>query len=343
MNNLNIKKQIGNDLCRPVGTVSFVYESNDLFDVSKKGGIIFEHVTGLHVFRIVRNDELNLIFYHSSPGLGTRYSTIELNKVKQANRVILTFTWSPKEITFYIGPLIDDGQLVWEKGKQSVFQLRATNEGKIVEIDDPDKFMGVRILKGDKIVYRPPAIERWRDTLEAIKIIESGNSDKGYIYEVVITNSILMTLITGYEVYCKTRFIEIEKEGNKPNCQLLKEWKSRFDQIQEIEDKQLLNYFTTKRIINFQNYTECKDAYKKAYSIHFSSLGIGSEKVKLQKDILKYRHKIAHASPLVDVLNEGEELDNGPVFPNIEFRGKAISCIDEFINKLHNATINLIR
>lgn len=72
-----------------------------------------------------------------------------------------------------------------------------------------------------KPVLEPTAIETWQNTIQGVRLLQKGKSDEGYIFEVLICNLVIATLVTGFETYCKTRFIELEKEGIKPNLENL--------------------------------------------------------------------------------------------------------------------------
>jgi len=94
MKNLSseVIEQIREAIKRPEGTMRFTYTSEqDLFDQKIPGGIIFDLVSGGHYFRLERTDNLEISFYHSSPGTGTRVATVDLRKLKPSNSVFLHF------------------------------------------------------------------------------------------------------------------------------------------------------------------------------------------------------------------------------------------------------------
>ena len=98
-----------------------------------------------------------------------------------------------------------------------------------------------------------------------------------------------------------------------------------------------------RNIINFQNFQKCKIAYNKAYEIKFGDLGIKTSTLeKIQKFIL-YRHRIIHVSALLGILNQPEVPPDEPVFPKNELRVDAIREFNDFIGKLHDATLELRR
>lgn len=138
----DIVEQIREAICRPEGTVSFEYSSDVLFDPNVSGGILFEIASGAHLFRVERDDELRLSFYHSSPGTGTRVATIDLKNVVPSSKVFLLFSWTPAEINFYVVPRIAGSQLVSAKGIPSPRQFRVGKDGSIFQVGD----VGVEVM-----------------------------------------------------------------------------------------------------------------------------------------------------------------------------------------------------
>ena len=350
----DIVEQIREAIRRPEGTVSFEYVSDVLFDPKVPGGILFEIASGAHLFRVERDDELRLSFYHSSPGTGTRVATIDLKNVVPSSKVFLIFSWTPAEINFYVGPRIAGGQLVSAKGIPSPRQFRVGKDGSIFQVGDVGvEVMGVSVYQNGKPVLQPTALDAWKSTVEAVSVLFGGSSEKGHIFEVVVSNLTLSILVTGFEAYCKTRFLELEQEGIKPNIDALV---SRFftqkqrdigmpDVIAseaEANHVSFLQKIIEKRI-NFQNYEECKRAYNKAYELKIGEIGIASNDLEFLQCLIRYRHRIVHVSPLLGMLNQPEVPPEEPVFSNRKLGNDALKCFDTFITKLHNATLRLRR
>lgn len=350
----DILKQIQEAIRRTEGTVKFTYYSEELFDPKVPGGIIFEVVAGAQYYKVERDSNLQLFFYHSSPGTGTRVATIDLNKVKPSFKVYLAFSWTPKEINLYIGPYVDGGELIKATGVASPTQFRITKDGLVVQVGDVGVEIGhYSFFVGGKSMLQPTAIEVWINTVKAVEIIQGGSSEAGYIFENVISNLTLSTIVTGFEVYCKTRFIELEQEGIKPNIEAMvtrcfskEERDTGQPEILKAqalgENRTFLEKIIEKRI-NFQSYEECKRAYNKAYGIKFGEIGFSASELQLLQRIIRYRHRIIHVSPLIGMLNQPEVPPDEPEFSNREFASKAIKCFDFFINKLHETTLSLKR
>jgi hypothetical protein len=335
------------------GTFVFKYRSSDLLDKSKNGGIIFDLPSGQHVFRLERDNNFHLNFYHSTPGTGTRIASIALDQVVRAEEVQIFLTWSPAEINLHLGPMIEGGQLISATGILANFQLRVGRDGNIYRVgDDGVQVIGISVFQGNQPVLRPTAIEAWKNTLQAIEILGAGESKDGFIYEVVVTNLSIAILATGFETYAKTRFLELEGEGIQPNVEaIINAFYSQRDRLAGVigtldEEAKSLNItsidlIVSKRVIDFQNYEKCKLAYNKAYGVKFGELGLTSQTFEQLQRFLKYRHRIIHISPLEAMLNQAQVPPEEPVFSKKETLDTARKCFEEFIGKLHSTTLQL--
>ncbi len=352
---LHIFRQIQEAICRPEGTVTFEYYSKDLFDKSKQGGLLFQVSSGAHLFRLERDDNLFIHFYNSSPGTGTRVATIDLKEVPPCDRVFMCFSWSPTEIKLYLGPRVPNGKLFSASGLASQKQFRVGNDGGVYQIGDHGvEVMGISIYKGGKPVLQPTALDAWKETIKATEILARGQSDQGYIFETVVTNLILAILVTGFEAYTKKRFLEIEQEGIAPDIDAVvnsffprRERDAGIAEIlkDEAKDKQktVLQLIVERGAINFQNYQKCKLAYHKAFQLKFGSLGLESSTFEKIKKFITYRHRIVHVSALLGMLNQPEVPPKEPVFPKKELADEAMKEFNNFIEKLHQATLELRR
>ncbi|CAD6493977.1 MAG: hypothetical protein CHKLHMKO_00595 [Candidatus Argoarchaeum ethanivorans] len=94
-----------------------------------------------------------------------------------------------------------------------------------------------------------------------------------------------------------------------------------------------------KGLINFQNWEDCKTAYKKAYRIKVDE--IPNLKAGILKSIQKYialRHKIIYSKYDMTVLNFDKVPPEVPIFVNKEFIEQARDDFIEFMEKLHRET-----
>jgi hypothetical protein len=348
-------REIQESMQRPEGTLFFSYFSDELFDADKRGGKIWELSAGQHFFLIERTDDLILRFYHSCPGTGTRIAAIDLRQMSPCNPTGITITWAPTEINLYAGPLKDSGDIQSSVGTVSKRGFRIGRDRAVYQVGDEGvEVMGISVYQGQTPILLPTALEAWKATIQAVEVLATGTSTEGYIFEVVSTNLALSILVTGFEAYCKTRFLEIEGEGIRPDVvSLLKaiipkrELDAGIEEILNAEavdvGKTVLTLVVEQGRINFQNYLDCKRAYNKAYGIKFGEIGLDSDLLDRVQKLIKYRHRIIHVSPLIGMLNQPEVPKEEPVFPKRELAKEAANMFGRFIDVLHAATLKLRR
>lgn len=347
----NIIKQMKEAIKIPEGTIEFTFECEDVFNEEIKQGKIFEVVSGAHVFILERDDLMKLNFYKSSPGMGTHIATIDLKNVQKCNKMFYGFSWTPTEIALCIDTRLPESKMIVSQGHLSEKQFMATIDGGIIQVGD----IGVEVIQphvtvDGKQILEPTAIESWKDILKAVNILKSGKSDQGFSYENIVCNLTISTLVTGFEAYSKKRFIELDREGIKPNIENLinrvfsnPERESGQHELMKNEAHEKNVSFLeliAKKKINFQNYDECKRAYSKAYNLSFGNC-IDSNEINELKKIISYRHKIIHISALTAILDYNKSAPGNPVFANNQLAEKAISIFDSAINKIHLATLEL--
>lgn len=107
-----------------------------------------------------------------------------------------------------------------------------------------------------------------------------------------MSNFIIVTLVTGFEAYCKTKFLELESEGINPDLEALitafysQQERAHFTADDLKEEAVARNRIVLQKIvgdqrINFQDYEEAKKAYRKAYGIKFGETGVSSNDLAL--------------------------------------------------------------
>lgn len=347
-------EQISQNLNRPEGTIEMVTRFEDLLNPNALERIIFQIATGSQVYRVERTNELKMVYYYSSPGTGTRVAEIDLKKLPSAERYYWGFTWSPARTSFFIGPRMEGGELLISEGVETSKHFRVGRDGSVIQVGDEGiEVLNASFFANGKPVLQPTAIDAWKGTDQGIKILQGGTSDEGYLFEVVLSNLTLSSLVTGFEAYCKTRFMELPLEGIKPNIESLvnrvfsqNEREAGEPEIleQEAESEKIsLLEKIAKTRINFQNYDECKRAFNKAYGIKFGEIGLDSNELLFMQRIIKYRHKIVHVSPLVGMLNQEKVPPEEPEFSNKQLANKALNCFSKFVDRLHEATLKLKR
>jgi len=350
-----MKKRIIGLLKRPTGSLEFKYQLEGLFDPKIGKGIILQIVSGQIIYHIERDADLNMHFYHSTPGTKTRVATVNIKHLIGSKRVFIAITWSPEEISLNVGGLGgNSNQLLRATGVPSKISFRVDPTGAVYHIGDSGVTIGeYSVFIEGKPMLQSTAIEAWNNTIEAVKILHTGTSPQGYIFEVICTNLTIVMLVTGFETYCKRRFVELEQEGISPDVDALldkflsNKEKERGEaelikvdaQTASVSPVQLL---IDRGKIDFQNYDRCKLAYNRAYGIKFGEMkGITSALLEDIQRIIGFRHQIVHISPMMGMLNQGHVPPEEPIFPKHEYAQKVIDMFSGFINSLHSATLKL--
>ncbi len=335
---------------RPEGTLAFRYSCEGLFDATNELALL-QVVAGSHVFRLSRDSDLTLHFVHASPGTGTRVASLPIGDFRGTQRLVVYLIWSPGEIRLHVG---DEEQKIGLRGAQgstSERQLHALPDGTVLEVGGPGiAVAGLRVRSGTETVHEPTAREAWDDTLLAMNTLLAGKSDEGYMFESVQTNSVVVMLVTGFEAYCETRFLEIEREGLSADFDALaaqfKPLVKRAGGKAAMEAESANTNTTPSALLasdlNFQMYDNCKDAYRAGYGIRFADLpDIGSEDIRILKQTISFRHRIIHDSPLIGCLNQPYVPPQEPVFANRALADSSIELFKRFIAALHQATLAL--
>ncbi len=239
-------------------------------------------------------------------------------------------------------------------GEQSDTGIRVTSDGQIVTLGGPGVLVrDATVYMSGKPVLRPTAIEAWQSTLEAIEIVQDASSDQGFLFEIVTGNLCIAMLVTGYEAYCKTRFVELDAEGVEPDFDafatvFLRRSEIENGQIQKLRDQAAANrqspieYVVRRRLIDFQDYARCRRAYAKAYGLSFGgTVGIPNTILESLQKTLKYRHQIVHVSATTSILNHAELPGAEPVMATKDFVSKTANVFKGFIGMLHAASHEL--
>lgn len=125
------------------------------------------------------------------------------------------------------------------------------------------------------------AIQTWDETRKSIELLFNGASPDGDVFELICANLSIVVLVTGFESYCKRRFLELEDEGVESNFEELA--KKFLPQLERADLSKIIterahinNISPTKQLvnedrINFQNYDNCKTAFYKAYGLSFGN------------------------------------------------------------------------
>lgn len=339
-------------MCRPEGTVGFEYYSAALTSRAAPGGRLFEVVSGQHFFMLERTDDVRLCLYHSSPGTGTRVAVIDLKELGAIVKAYVAFTWSPDKLTLYFGRRNPNGELLHADGQASPIQFRIGLDGLVYRVGDEGvEVMDVKLIVGGKVVVQRTALEAWENMRRAVEVLKTGQSDQAYIHEVVVTNMAVSMMVTGYEAYCKTRFLELEMEGIVPDeedvralaihvCRLSGEGLQRIAGLAKKKGISIIAYLIGERKINFQSFLVCKDAYKRLYRVDFPQIISTETAAKLQM-LIKHRHNVVHVSALAGEVEASLTSRADPVHANAALLEDALNAFSEFVMGLHEASLKL--
>ncbi len=349
----NLIREIAAKICRPKGTVSFEYSSFDAFRVGTHGGMILEIPSGGHYFRLERTQDRRLNFYHSSPATGTRLASIDLKPVPTFQRAYLAFAWSSEEVRLYCGPRDLSVGMLSATGNSSPVSYRVQPDGSVYQFGSEGvQVMDVRVQRGKEVILAPTAREVWGSTLQALEILWSGKSDQGFIFESLQSTTTQSMLVTGMENYAKTRLLEIEMEGvpSDPEA-LFAAFASKTEReslrLSELKEQAqsagttLLCVVAASARINFQNFDDLKKAFRSAYGIKIGEIGLPSETINEIHQLIRYRHRIVHVSPLLTFLNQDNVPPEEPVFANRALADKATAAFGCLVDSLHKATMTL--
>jgi hypothetical protein len=350
----DVRDQIVNLMKRPEGTLTFRYTFEGLFDRSLGRGILLQIVTGGYLFRLTRDEDLNLTFTQAAPGTGTRIATVALEPLRDCASINVAITWSPDDIALHVLDPRNPTRMLTAHGARSPRLFQVGVGGMIAEIGD----VGVEGIEtyayvDGKTVIQPPALEAWRATLKAVEVLLSGSSTEGYMYEVVTANLSISILVTGYETYCKRRFLELEQEGMNPDLAalfsvvLVREERQKREQGEALQIEQdaaaqgvsLIQHLSDLRRLDFQDFARCKRLYNKAYHIKFGEdLDQSNQILEEVQKFIQARHRIVHVTPLSPLIFEPGKMEDEAMIARVQ---RATRAFDTFINGLHAATLRL--
>ncbi|MCL0089771.1 hypothetical protein M1O54_05415 [Dehalococcoidia bacterium] len=332
------------------GTLEFRITDGNLMDTSLENVLLFDVQVGESRFALHRDKNLHLIFTHWNIKTAIRVARVNIREFNADKGLFIALTWSGEENYLYVG---EEGgsNLKSSKAEQKGGAIRMGTNGALYQIGDEGIEVGwYRVREAGHDILEPTAKEIWDFTVTKVNILIEGCKLKDFLFESTLVQQCLIMLVTGFEVYTRTRFAEMEKEGKKPNIEaLMKEFARKKSVRDEIENyaksmgksllESMLEVRKGKGLINFQNWEDCKTACKKAYGIKFG--GIPNLKGGILKSIKKYialRHKIVHSKYDMTVLNFDRVPPEEPIFANMEFIQQARDDFIEFMETLHRET-----
>jgi len=187
--------------------------------------------------------------------------------------------------------------------------------------------------------------------MEKIRILIENCKKGDFLFESTLVQQIIVMLTTAFEVYTRTRFVELEKEGRVVNMEALynrfvpKKYREQFkEEIRESASKQgktELEVFIESRRINFQNWEDFKEAYNKGYGLKIGEVGIPNDILLDVQRFIDWRHKIIHSKDDHTMINFEEVPPAEPIFTNKDLVEKGLSIFQKLINEFHKSTLKL--
>lgn len=335
------------------GTITFVVSESNLFDEDIPLIRILEMAKGQTVFILERDPDFNLGFIQSNPNYETKIAKINIGDFYNAPKLFVAFTWSEKENTIYVGDYRSELRST-KSFKDPNVKFRAGKDGAIYQIGDKGIQVGFyRVKVGEEVVLEPMAKEIFDFQMEKIRILIENCKKGDFLFESTLVQQIMVMLTTAFEVYTRTRFVELEREGKTVNMEALynrfvpKRYREQFkEEVKEIASKQgktelevFIEGIDGRRPINFQDWEAFKDAYNKGYGLKIGEIGISNDILLEVQKFIKWRHKIIHSRGDQTMINFEEVPPAEPIFTNKDLAEKGLNIFQKFINEFHESTL----
>lgn len=327
----------------PKGTILIQLLTSEINFENKKPYIIFEFFTGYHIFILeITNDNI-INFIHSSASTGSRHAKIDLTQIISAENLHIYCIWENDKITLHVFSTSPKSQSLTATSKNSELEYRIF-ENKIIFYKSEYPLMDFRMKSGNHSL-EPFAFPLWNNIKNALTILRDHKKEGDYLYEELQSNLAITAIVTGFENYCKQRFIELYEEGVKVNLELLLTKMVSYTERERF--KTLLNnketdensvFYEIFKGINFQNLKKCNEAFKYGYNIKFYDLSFCKEDLDKLKSLIDFRHKIVHVSPIVNFKYENDTISEQALTPK-ELLNTSLVLFDNFIRILHLETL----
>lgn len=306
-----------------------------------------EKSIGYRIIIFIKEDNVFYYFY-SSPALGTRVATISADKIAFCERIRCILTWSIDGIKLYIEEIgIANSRLHHTNSKQSKVKLRVDDRNNInqfgCEGENVVKILSYTTVNKGVIDLAPNAIDAWIQNIDAIHTLLSSAKTDDMMYECILSNMCISTLVTNFEVYCQRRYIELLQDDIPYDisllCKRVRDPKLK-DQIlnRKISKKELSSHIQNN--ISFQNYESCKTMYR-ILGVKFGDIGSGKILNQIQR-VIEYRHTIIHVEPSRSYLNIKHH-DETPIFTSRELVKEYMQLFSILITRLHYCTTQRLK
>lgn len=333
------------------GMAEFTVSKSNLFDERLPVVKILEIAKTQTIFILERDSNFNLRFIQSNPDYETKIAQVNIRDFRDAPKLFIAFVWSEKGNFIFVGEYGKGKPRSAKSFKNPNIKLRVGKDGAIYQIGNEGiKVRSYRVKVGKEILLEPTAKEIFDFQTEKImSLIE--NCKKGdFLFETTLVQQIIVMLTTGYEVYARTRFLELEKTGNAVNMRALydlfipekyrQQYKKEIREHASKQKKTELEVFIGKRAVDFQNWRSFKGAYNKGYNLKVGEISILNEVLPEVQRFLKWRHKIIHSKGDQTIINSEEVPPAKPLFTNKDLADKGLKIFQQFINKFHESSLN---
>jgi hypothetical protein len=333
------------------GTIEFAISKSNLFDESIPLIRILEIAKSRTVFILERDSGFNLRFIQSNPSYETKIAEINIRDFHNTPKLFVAFTWSGKENTIYIGDYRSELRSAISFTDPNL-NFRVGKNGAIYQIGDKGIQVGFyRVKVGEEVILEPMAKELFDFQMEKVRILIENCKKGDFLFESALAQQIIVMLVTAFEIYAQTRFVELEEEGKVVNMEGLydrfipKKYREQFkEEIKEVASRQgktELESFIERGQINFQDWESFKDGYNKGYGLKIGEIGIPNDILLEVQKFINWRHKIIHLKGDQTMINFEEVPPKKPIFTNKDLAEKGLNIFQKFINELHESTLKL--
>lgn len=181
------------------------------------------------------------------------------------------------------------------------------------------------------------------------------NRKEDYRFKIIIYQQLLVMLITAFEIFARTRFIELVKEFSRKNKEISlqnffkkfisKRYRSEYIKILEKKSKNsgksILLLLIEDRRINFKNWDHFKKGFKVVFGIKVGDIFKGHILAEFQK-YFKWRNKIIHSKIDSPTLNFEISPPENPIILDKDLVINGILYFEKFINIFYDYTKKLI-
>jgi len=322
------------------------------FETDPKYNRIFFYKNSIKHIKCEIYFQKNKIFFdHYSTITGLRKAQLALPETEARTvQILILASWGLKANSFTI--LIDNIKPFSTNVVQPEYQVSFDDNGVPATIN-PAVTMYRATSFEDEDIHATPAIISWKNIINEVNMlidsVKKNDPSKNYVLNFEIIKSCLQKIVTGFEVYLKSRFVELEDflgfdyygltkyVGKDLGTKVMADLNSLY--LRRYKLKFIVRKYPY--IFNFQNFDRSKKLYKKFYKLSFYEIPNLSHKViEDVKITLSLRNKITHSDRMTPILNVEDPSKTKIIDEN--FLNNSVKQMNEFILKVDEFSINLI-